>query len=107
MRVLLDESLPRHLGRELVGYDVQTVAQQGWAGTKDRELLVIARQAGFEAFVTADQNLPYQLTLADSGLAVVIVVARTNRLVDLTPLVPGILRALATARPGQSLIVEE
>jgi len=34
---------------------------------------------GFEAFLTVDQNLPFQHNVAASGVAVVVVVARTNR----------------------------
>jgi hypothetical protein len=32
MRVLLDECLPRKLGRLLVGHEVSTVQKAGWAG---------------------------------------------------------------------------
>ncbi len=57
MRVLLDEQLPRQLASHLTGHDVRTVQQEAWAGTKNGELLRWAVGAGFEAFVTADQNL--------------------------------------------------
>jgi len=39
VRVLLDEQLPRQLARELVGHEVRTVQQQGWAGLKNGDLL--------------------------------------------------------------------
>ena len=39
MRILLDESLPRQLGKELAGHEVRTVQQIGWAGLKNGELL--------------------------------------------------------------------
>ncbi len=59
MRVLLDECLPRRLGGLLVGHEVATVPQAGWAGLANGRLL--ARIAGNnEAFVTVDQNLPAQ-----------------------------------------------
>ena len=60
MRVLLDEQLPRRLGSELTGYQVRTVQQQGWTGFTNGELLRRAADDGFEVFLTADQNLPYQ-----------------------------------------------
>jgi hypothetical protein len=42
MRVLLDECVPRGLRKELVGHEVKTVAEAGWAGVKNGELLQMA-----------------------------------------------------------------
>jgi hypothetical protein len=55
---------------------------------------------GFQAFLTVDQNLQFQQNVAASGIAVVLVVARTNRLKELRPLVPAILDALRGAKAG-------
>ncbi len=52
-------------------------------------------------FVTMDQNLPHQQNLAAIGMAVVLVRATSNRLVDLRPLVPAILAAVAVVRAGE------
>ena len=60
MRVLLDEQLPRHLAREIVGHDVSTVQQRGWAGLKNGELLRVAADAGFDFLVTADRSRRYR-----------------------------------------------
>ena len=59
MRLLLDESLPRRLGRYLPSHSVKTVVEMGWGGIKNGKLVALA--AGqFDAFLTADKNLPYQ-----------------------------------------------
>ena len=105
MRVLLDESLPRQLAREIIGHEVRTVPQEGWAGLQNGELLRRSAVAGFEAFITADQNLQYQQNLAGADLGVVILAARTNRLADLLPLVPELLLALERIRRGEVLRV--
>src|SRR5689334_12709486 len=68
VRVLLDEQLPRQLAREFPSHEVRTVQQQGWAGLKNGELLRRAAEAGFEVFVTTDQNLEFQQNLARSPL---------------------------------------
>lgn len=101
MRVLLDEQLPRQLARLLVGHEVRTVQQQRWAGTKNGALLRLAVEAGFEAFVTADHNLEYQQNLRSVALGIVVLVAESNALEDLVPVVPAALDALSTIRPGQ------
>ena len=89
MRILLDESLPRPLARLLPEHDVRTVAAMGWAGIRNGELLQLARGA-FDAFLTA--ALP---------IAVVVLVAPTNRLESLRPLIPDLLRTLQTLAPQQ------
>ena len=103
MRVLLDEQLPRQLAPLLVGHEVSTVQQMGWAGLTNGELLRRAEAAGFDAFLMADQNLEFQQNLQLMGLRVVIVRAASNALEDLQPLVPSILAGIRKALPGQVL----
>lgn len=100
MRVLLDEQLPRRLARELSGHDVRTVPQKGWSGLKNGELLRLAEDVGFDAFVTADQNLQFQQNLSRAKLCVIVLVALSNRIEDLLPPVPRLLATLSSASPG-------
>ena len=100
MRVLLDECLPRGLKKHLTPHDVITVPDAGWAGKKNGELLLAA--AGVvDAFVTVDGNLVHQQNVTGLSFGVVVLVAPTNRLGDLLSLVPGILSALQSVKPGQ------
>ena len=95
MRIPLDESLPRRLSRELAGHSVRTVSEVGWSSVENGELL--RRAAGqFDVFLTADQNLQFQQNLGALSLAVIALAARTNKLEDLRPLVPELLKRLAT-----------
>ena len=105
MRLLLDECVDRRLARDIRGHDVSTVSELGWAGIRNGELL--ARSAGqFDVFVTVDRNLAFQQHIADLPLAVVVLRARTNRLIDLEPLVPALLSALSTVQAGKVTWVE-
>jgi hypothetical protein len=104
VRVLLDESLPHDLADELTNHAVTTVAGVGWAGLPNGELLRRAR-GRFDVFVTMDQNLPYQQNLEAAGMPVVLVRARSNRMADLRPLVPAILKAIPSAKAGEVLRV--
>lgn len=100
MRLLLDECVPRKFKNALAGHDARTVREMGWSGKQNGELLGLMRQHQFEAFVTADQNVEFQQNVKASGIAVVVLAARTNRLRDLLPLGPEALRALSRIRPG-------
>ena len=101
MRILLDEQLPRQLAREIAGHIVRTVQQQGWAGLGNGELLRRAANDGFEAFITADQNLQFQQNLAGSPLAVIVLSAPSNKLEDLRPLIPALTDAVTDTQPGE------
>ncbi len=100
MRVLLDECVPRPLRRHLSEHEVQTVKEVGWSGTENGALLALIRAAGFDAFLTVDQNLQYQQDLRAAGVAVVVLVASSNRLDDLEPLVPRLREALKQIAPA-------
>jgi PIN like domain len=101
VRVLIDEQLPRQLALELTSHEVRTVQQERWAGLKNGELLRRAAEQGFQVFLTADQNLEYQQNLARSRLGVIVLVAPSNALEDLLPLVPSILAAIPKSQPGR------
>ncbi len=105
MRILLAECMPRPLRNELTGYDVMTVRQMGWSGIKNGRLLRLAEET-FDVFLTVDQNLPYQQDLSNYKIAVIVLVARSNRLQLLQPLVPSLLEALRTVQPGDLVRVE-
>lgn len=72
----------------------------GWAGKKNGELLALMAPQGFEAFVTVDQNLSYQQNLRAAQVVVLVLIAASNRLADLLPLMPSVHAALATIQPG-------
>jgi hypothetical protein len=72
----------------------------GWAGRKDAEVLALMAGQGFEVLVTVDQNMRHQQNLSAAGVAVVVLVAASNRLADLVPLMPSAVAALGSIRSG-------
>jgi hypothetical protein len=99
MRVLLDECVPRTLRRELLGHAVKTVAEAGWTGVKNGELLQLAANQ-FDVLLTVDANLEYQQNLANLAIAVIVVHVPSNDVAVLRPLMPAVLKALAETKPG-------
>ena len=72
MLILFDQNVPRVIRRSLLGHVVQTSEQRGWKNLENGELLGAAERAGFEVFVTADQNLTYQQNLLRRRIALVV-----------------------------------
>jgi hypothetical protein len=106
MRILLDECAPRPLKRELAEYEIRTVVEMGWSGKKNGELLRLMNQEGFTILLTTDQNLRYQQNLQQAGVAVVVLVAPSNRLPDLLPLMPETRSVLSSIAPGEIVEIE-
>jgi Domain of unknown function (DUF5615) len=104
VKLLLDECVDRRLAGDIVGHEVRTVPQMGWAGKHNGELLSLAADE-FDVFITVDRNLSKQHDVAKFVLAIVVLVARSNRLVDLQPLVPSLLAKLADIKPGEAVEV--
>jgi predicted nuclease of predicted toxin-antitoxin system len=100
MRLLLDECVPKRLRRELSGHDVRTVQEAGWAGVKNGALLRAA-EANFDALLTVDQGVAHQQNLTGLRISVVIMVAASNDIDDLRPLVSAVLQTLDSLQPGQ------
>ena len=70
----------------------------GWTGKRNGELLQLAA-ADFDALLTADQNLEHQQNLETLPIAVIVIVAPTNRIDSLRPLIPALLQTLRTLAP--------
>ena len=101
MRLLLDECVPRTLKRDLVGHDVWHVADMGWSSKRNGELLRLMAAEKFEALLTVDQNIEFQQNLRASGIGVIFMLARTNRVQELRPLVPQLLKMAAKLAAGE------
>jgi hypothetical protein len=102
VKVLLDECLPRDLRKCLVGHECGTVAEAGFAGKANGELMALAEQAGWQVLLTIDRGMPYQQNLMGRTIALAIVRSRSNRMSDLLYHVPEILNVLRSIGPGEA-----
>ena len=100
MKVLLDECLPKKLKRDIEADFVQTVPEAGWASKKNGELLRLA-EVDFDVLLTNDQNIEHQQNLKNFNLAFVVLVAPTNDIADLQPLMPAANKAMKIIRAGE------
>jgi predicted TIM-barrel enzyme len=100
MRLLLDECVPKRLKRELRSHEVKTIQDMGWAGIKNGALLTLA-DGRFAALLTVDQGIEYQQNLSGLTISVVVMLAASNDVDDLRPLLPGVEQALAALRAGE------
>jgi predicted nuclease of predicted toxin-antitoxin system len=101
MRLLIDECIDEQLRHLFPGHDCQTARFAKLAGLSNGDLLSTAEISGFDVLVTVDQNFPFQQSLEGRRIALLILCGPTNRLHDLTALIPAALAALASIKPGE------
>src|SRR5688500_17129213 len=105
MRILLDECVPKALKRSFgSGHHVLTVAEAGWGGLKNGILLRRASEQ-FQVFVTVDGSIRNQQQLANHELIFVLLEAVRNDVVLLEPLIPLVLKAIASANAGELIVI--
>jgi len=105
MRIVLDESVPQKLRLLIEGdHTVITTWFQGWSGLTNGALLNAAEEAGFDLFITADQEIKYQQNL--KGRRVALVVLSTNNWASIQMHHVGIIAAISAATPGSYAEVE-
>jgi predicted nuclease of predicted toxin-antitoxin system len=104
VKILLDDCVDQRFRRDLVGHEVATVQEAGWAGKKNGELLALAAKT-YQVFITVDRNLYFQQNVSAFSIAVVVLTARTNRLADLRPLAKDVVSELSGLKPRQVLLI--
>lgn len=95
MKVLLDECLPKELIRHLKGHSCKTVNQANWSGKSNGELLTLAINGGYDAFLTVDQGIPFEIRTQSVKIPVIIMRPNSNRLSDILPFVGKVLTMLS------------
>jgi hypothetical protein len=86
------------------GHTVVTTWFQGWSGLKNGALLAASEEAGFDLFITADQELTYQQNL--TGRKIAVLVLSTNNWDLVKAGVAEIMAAIGAVTPGSYSEVE-
>lgn len=104
MRILFDQCTPVGIKRVLREHHVTTAAEQGWSTLQNGELLRAAEAAGFEVFITSDQNLAYQQNLR--GMRLAILALSTGRWSRIEPALDRIAEAVCKAEPASYTLID-
>lgn len=90
--MLLDGCVPSRLASELLEHEVRTAPEMGWADLDDGPLLDLMAER-FDVLVTVDKSLPKQQRIDNRPLAVIVLRAKSNRLSNLLPYVPRLIKS--------------
>jgi predicted nuclease of predicted toxin-antitoxin system len=98
MKILLDHCIDWRLAQQLARHDVKSAREMGWESLTNGKLLAEAAKH-FDVLITVDQNLKHQHNLIQLPLAVVVLVAKSSRLDDLSILIPKVEETFALLIP--------
>ena len=104
MKIIPDESVPQKLRLLIEGHVVVTTWFQGWSGLKNGALLTAAEEAGFDLFITADQEISYQQNL--TGRKMALLVLSTNNWDFIKAAIGKIMAAIDGVMPGSYAEIE-
>jgi hypothetical protein len=99
MRVLFDNGTPRGVAAALSDHAVEEARARGWDMLRNGELLDAAEAAGFDVFVTTDQNIRHQQNLTHRKIAVVVLGKARWKLIK--ERLADVAAAVAAAKPGR------
>jgi PP-loop superfamily ATP-utilizing enzyme len=104
-RVLLDESVPRHLAAplEAAGFCV-TLYPLAWKQTKNGALLELVEAQGFDALITSDKNIYAQQNLSGRNLSIIVLPTNLRR--QVMERAADIVDALNEIMPRQYVVIE-
>jgi predicted nuclease of predicted toxin-antitoxin system len=95
MRLLLDECMPGRLKRHFGERETLTIDEAGFKGLKNGKLLQNAGEV-FDVLITVDKSIEYQHNKSKLPIAILILLARSNRYESLLRLMPKVLETLET-----------
>lgn len=105
MKILLDECVTKRLKNHLAAYEAATVAEKGWSGLKNGQLMTAAAAAGFDVLLTIDKNLQHQQNIGKYPLIVAILNSPSSKLEVLLTFIPAFEKQLPAFTKGNAYLV--
>ncbi len=100
MRRLLDANVPQKFRLHIAGHTVTSARFARLQNLQNGDLPA-AMVGRFDALITCDQSLPYQQSVIGRPLAVVVLLAPSNRIEHLLPLLGRLNSTLAIVQHGK------
>jgi predicted nuclease of predicted toxin-antitoxin system len=104
-RVLLDESVPRHLAAPLdaAGFSAMSYPRS-WKQLKNGELLELAERQGFDILVTSDKNMYAQQNLRGRNLSIIVLPTNLRR--QVMERAADVVDTINRIKPRQYVVIE-
>lgn len=106
MKIFLDENLDEQLPEFIHEHEALHIKALGWQGTTNGQLLLKVHEAGFDVFLTADKNMPYQQNLQGRSFCLIVLDIHPNVLENQAACIDLLNTCLMNAQPGEVHLIE-
>ena len=94
MKILLDECVTKKLKPYLAEFEIFTVAELGWKGVKNGQLMGLCKDHYFDILLTIDKNMVHQQNIDKYPITIVVFNSHTSKLEELVLFVPILKKQL-------------
>ncbi|MEM1327200.1 MAG: DUF5615 family PIN-like protein [Bacteroidota bacterium] len=102
MKILLDECVTRKAKRLFTDVEIYTVAEMGFSGLKNGQLLKEAQKNEFDILLTIDKNIDSQQTISKYNLSLVIFDVKKSGIEHIKELVPIFYEQISNFQKGNT-----
>ena len=107
MKILLDECVNKRLKSYLNDFEVYTVTEMGWSGTKNGELMSLCVAGWFDIILTIDKNMVYQQNIEKYSISIVVLNSQTSKIEELIQFIPSFLKQIPHLEKNKAYIIEK
>ena len=107
MKILLDECVTKKLKSHLNEFDVFTVVEMGWSGTKNGKLMTLCVKNNFDILLTIDKNLMFQQNLDKFPITIVVFNCKTSKIDDIIDFLPSFKNQIMLLKTCVAYLIEK
>lgn len=107
MRILLDECVTKRIKPFLPGFEVFTVTEMGWNGTKNGKLLALCVKNGFDLLLTIDKNMMHQQNLDKFEVTIAVLNSLTSKVEELKLFVPSFTKQVNNLAKHKAYLIDK
>lgn len=102
----MDENVDVEFATLLPNHIDSHVSQLGWKSITNGKLLQLAQDNGFQAFVTADKNMPYQQNMVGRPFSLFVLDIHPNNFENLSQCADKLVAALLLSESGNVYVID-
>ena len=106
MKILLDECVTKKLKNFLTEFDVFTVTEMGWSGTKNGKLMTLCQENKFDILLTIDKNLMFQQNLEKYNVTIAVLNCKTSKIEDLKNYIDNFISQIVLFEKSKAYLID-
>ena len=99
--------MTKKLKNFLTEFEVYTVTEMGWSGTKNGTLMTLCEENQFDVLLTIDKNLMFQQNLDKFPITIVVFNCKTSKIDDIIDFLPSFKNQIMLLKTCVAYLIEK